>query len=199
VNKLSKLEKCLEQNELNEFLDIDLGDEKLIKAKDMFHLQLLLGGARFKTLAKLKKGNIKSFQGYKVLITDNSNKKDNELILLDEALNIAEKYNYNCTLNLKTYNSYLQKIATILNWDRILFLSENIVDAKKSGTIKKVLKDDFSSHYARHTAVSLLASKGYSIDRIKDITKHSYETIKFYLKFYDSDRIELQSEFIKKV
>ena len=76
-------------------------------AKDMFHLQLLMGESRFKTLAKLKKKNIREFQGTKLLITNNSDKRDNEIILLPEAIEIAEKYNYKFSVIIGTYTDYL--------------------------------------------------------------------------------------------
>lgn len=199
IDNHSKTEMCLEFSEVKEIINYDASNEleNIQKAKDMFHLQLLLGGARFKTLAKLKKENIREFNGVKTLVTDASKKRDNGIILLPEAIEIAKKWDYSFLKNLDTYNKNLRRLATKLNWNRTLFLVENRVNARSATTVKKVLCENFSSHYARHSCVSLLASKGFSVERIIDITRNSYKTVKFYLNFYSADRIELQKVFTK--
>lgn len=96
----------------------------------------------------------------------------------------------------------LKEIASILNFDRIIFSPNTYIDSK-GGQIKHVLKDIFSIYFARKTFVEFLDSSGMSDDDIIEFTSHSKrETLKHYKgnlsltnKFKLLEKLQLQTAF----
>jgi site-specific recombinase XerD len=152
----------LEEYELNAILNCKLEEkvdsDRLIKVRDTFVFQCFTGLA-YVDLANFTKEDISEIDGYKV-IRSNRIKTDQGFItvLLPEAIEILEKYNYQLPIiSNQKYNDYLKLVAMY------------VTDEDNKPIISKRL----TSHVARHTFGTYLVNKNVPLEVVARAMGHS--------------------------
>lgn len=137
----------LEEQELNAILNCKLEEkvdsDRLIKVRDTFVFQCFTGLA-YVDLANFAKEDISEIDGYKV-IRSNRVKTDQGYItvLLPEAIEILEKYNYQLPIiSNQKFNNYIKLLALYVTDD------EN----------KPIISKRLTTHVARHRKITHLLS-----------------------------------------
>jgi len=160
----SKEPVYLEEHEIDLLLNCDkeikehTDSDRLIKVRDLFIFQCFTG-LSYSDLMKLTKEEINEIDGVKV-IKSNRVKTDQNFIsvILPEAINILEKYNYELPrISNQKYNDYLKLVGLYAK------------DKKTKQSIKKRL----TTHVARHTFATYLINKGVPLETVAQTMGHS--------------------------
>lgn len=138
-------------------------NDRLIKVRDIFVFQCYTGLA-YVDLKSFDKSDITEIDGYKVI---KSNRQKTEqgyvTVLLPEAIEILEKYNYDLpVLSNQKYNEYLKAL--------IIYVTD------KKGNM--LIRDKrLTSHVARHTCGTYLLNKGVPIETVARTLGHADTTM----------------------
>lgn len=125
----------------------EITNERLAKVRDLFVFQCYTGLA-YCDMASLGKQHI--VDGY-IIKTRNKTKVTSTIPLLDNALNILEKYDYQLPiLSNQKYNSYLKELGDICG-----------------------ISQDITSHLGRHTCATLMLNMGVQMHTISKVLGHS--------------------------
>ena len=125
----------------------EIANERLAKVRDLFVFQCFTGLA-YCDMASLTKNNI--VDGY-IIKTRNKTKVTSTIPLLDNALSILEKYDYQLPiLSNQKYNSYLKELGDICG-----------------------ISQDITSHLGRHTCATLMLNMGVQMHTISKVLGHS--------------------------
>jgi site-specific recombinase XerD len=166
INKGEKEVEFLTETELKVIRLKKLHNERLEKVRDLFLFQCFTGLA-YVDLAELTKEDYQKNELGQIFIRKRRSKTGVPFttILLEDAIKIAEKYDYELpVLSNQKYNSYLKEIADLCN-------------------IKKPLH----THIGRHTCGTYLLNKGLSLEVVAKILGHSNtKQTKHYAKLLDN-------------
>lgn len=166
INKGEKEVEFLTESEIAAIRLKKMHTERLEKVRDLFLFQCFTG-LSYSDLATLKAEDYQQNHLGQIYIQKKRVKTGVTFtaVLLDDAIKIAEKYNYELpVLSNQRYNSYLKEIQDLCN-------------------IRKPLH----THIGRHTAATYLLNKGLSIDVVAKILGHSNtKQTKHYAKLLDS-------------
>lgn len=122
-------------------------NKRLANVRDLFVFQCFTGLA-YCDMASLNKQHI--VDGY-IIKSRNKTKVTSTIPLLDNALNILEKYDYQLpVLSNQKYNSYLKELGDICN-----------------------IQQDITSHLARHSFATLMLNNGVQMHTISKVLGHS--------------------------
>ena len=89
------------------------------------------------------------------------------------------------------YNAALKELAIKLEFNRDIVLLESKVNKDTQGVHKEKLFNLFTSKVARKAAVTILFSKGYTLEQIAKMTKHSLSAIQYYVAVLTDERSEM--------
>lgn len=178
IPRKAKPVEFLTEAEIDQIRSKEMPNERLEKVKDCFIFECYTGIA-FVDMKNLKKSDFKINEEGHIYIKKKRNKTgiDFFVVLIEDALQIARKYNYNIpVLTNQKYNSYLKEIADLCG-------------------IKKPLH----SHIARHTCACLLLNRGMAVEVVAKVLGHS--TIKHtqhYAKLLDKTVFKAVDEIMQK-
>ena len=155
----------LTESEIDQIRRKKMPNERLERVKDCFIFECYTGIA-FIDMKNLMRSDFKVNEEGQIYIKKKRNKTgiDFFVVLIEDALQIAKKYDFNIpVLTNQKYNSYLKELADLCD-------------------IKKPLH----SHIGRHTCACLLLNRGMSVESVAKVLGHS--TIKHtqhYAKLLD--------------
>jgi hypothetical protein len=171
--------------------------EKLEKTRKLFIIETLLGGLRYSELLAITKDSFVQVNGkYFLYLKQGKTGKMIDSPLHNELTEILEAINYNIQELVwfghnYQYNDSLRLMAELLGLNReIVQLSSNVNQQHPEVQIFK-LHELFTSKVARKALVTLLFNKGYSIEQIATITKHSINAIQHYIAILQNSKAEM--------
>ncbi|MBN1598866.1 MAG: tyrosine-type recombinase/integrase [Bacteroidales bacterium] len=183
---------ALYKREFDYFYGFKFEDKKLGLVRDMFVLQVWLGGLREKDFYRLSEQNFhKDSQGIKVWF--NQHKTDDEVLntinqnylkpILNKYPNIFKEF-----IKVHQYNILLKKAAFVAGLNRTLMFKGEQVDLKEAKIEWIEIFKRISNNWARNCAVSILAELGYPDDRIAKFTGHKdLDMINHYKSVHKKD------------
>lgn len=201
----------LNSNEFDSIKDFNFSSVKdtnkrkiLEQTRDLFTLQVYLGGLRLSDLKQLKQSNFSTTNGnlsYQLIQQKTSGIIEN--FVPDSALPLLKKYKYQPPVfNAdQLYNRHLKEMAKIIKLNRLITLYEDFAHLEKPKPIQVTLDSVFSSKLARKALVSILynthtkdGQKKYNLKDIAMITGHTSEAIKYYLRVSDEIKINMMKD-----
>ena len=187
VNELAQIRNSVQETKL---------PERLRKAATLFTIQTLLGGLRISELNKIKQDSFILANGmYYCYTTTKKTKKMLDSPVHPELVPILQGIDFDLSkLKFKTdidYNAALKELAIKLEFNRDIVLLESKVNKDTQGVHKEKLFNLFTSKVARKAAVTILFSKGYTLEQIAKMTKHSLSAIQYYVAVLTDERSEM--------
>ncbi len=168
---------ALYKKEFDWFYSFKFDDKQLELARDMFVLQVWLGGIRQCDFYKLKGVNFHKDSQGAIKVSFDQQKTDDPV---DNTINqnylvpILEKYpdGFGDFPKVHQYNKLLKKAAEVAGLNRKLrFRLEFAEQAKATEEFHEIYKK-ISNNWARNCTVSILSELGYPDDRISKFTGH---------------------------
>ena len=165
----------------------EIPNERLVRVRDMFVFQCLIG-CRIGDLTKLKKSNI--INGCIEYIsgkTKNNEPRVARVPLTEKAKTILAKYDFpNGDLlpyiSDAKYNKYIKELFALVGLTRIV----TVPDTKTRVNIQQPLNEIASSHMARRVFVGSLYSKGVKNEIIGSMSGH-VDGSKAFARYYNID------------
>lgn len=167
--------------------------ERLKKTRDLFLIDVYLGGLRIGNLISLTKKNFHSTSNGRYEVTFKAS-KTGEIItntIPKFALPLLKKYDFDLTDFFKysqNYNEQLKEMAKEMELNRLITQKETYAHLDEPLRYQVPLYSIISSKAARKALISILyniydenGNRKYSLEQIADITKHSMSAIKHYL------------------
>jgi hypothetical protein len=199
---------ALYKKEFDWFYAFTFSDKQLELARDMFVLQVWLGGMRQVDFYQLSEQNFhKDSNGVKVWFTQQ--KTDDEVLntvnqnylesILEKYTNIFKEFP-----KVHVYNKLLKKAAEKAGLNRPLMFTFEYVNANVATTEWIEIYKKISNNWARNCAVSILSELGYPDDRIAKFTGHKdLEMINHYKSVHKKDvktmMDEVKPEIVKEL
>jgi hypothetical protein len=184
--------QALYKKEFDWFYAFKFEDKQLELVRDMFVMQVWLGGLRQRDFYKLSKQNFhKDSTGIKVWFKQ---KKTGDDVMNTVNLNylnpILEKYPniFKEFPKVAIYNKKLKEAATLAGLNRTLKFSTEDVTKKEAVEEWIEIHKTISNNWARNCAVSILCELGYPDYRIAKFTGHKdLEMINHYKNIHKKD------------
>lgn len=190
---------ALYKKEFDWFYWFTFEDKQLELVRDMFVLQVFLGGLRQVDFYKLSKQNFsRDSNGIKIWFKQQ--KTDDEVHntvnknyiepILEKYPNIFKEFP-----RADIYNKLLKVAAEVAGLKRPLMFTFDYIDASESKVEWIEMYKKISNDWARNCIVSILAELGYPDDRIAKVTGHKdLEMIKYYKTVHKKDVIAMMDE-----
>jgi hypothetical protein len=197
-----------ELNRLKDFQFYNVIDkekrQRLIIVRDLFMMQIYTGGLRISDF-KLISSDVFKFENGE-LWYDLSQKKTSGILenyIPPSGAELFKKYKYKAPVYKynQNYNEQLKVMAKLAGLDRIITIYEDYAHLDSVQITKDSLYNHFSSKLARKALVSILYNifdndnnRKYSLTQIADITGHSSNQIKKYLKIERVTKVKMMGD-----
>lgn len=181
------------KREFDWFFAFPFEDDNLGFARDLFVLQVWLGGLRISDFFSLSANNLqKDTSGnYRILFKQEKTDDDvNHSVNKNYLIPILEKYPNGLPPfpKVKDYHSFLRQAAKQAGLNRELKFRGEIAKDADATTKWYPIHEKICNKWARNCAVSILAEEGYPDDRISKFTGHrDIEMIKHYKQIHGKD------------
>jgi integrase len=148
----------------------------------LFVIQTLLGGLRVSELRTITKESFQYINDrYYLFITANKTKKMIDSPLHNDLLPILESINFDIKSIINSmYNEHLKSLAKKLGLNRQIIQKISTANSDEQSIKIYPLYELFTNKLARKALVTLLFNKGFGLEQIAKITKHSLEAIQYY-------------------
>jgi len=180
--------RAISKEDINKIVTVNLDDNKLKFARDIFVFSYLCGGISFIDIAKLKESNI--INGCLVYRRNKTNKPIN-LKLLPEAQNILNHYSQGRTNNylfpILEVNNHLTEKQRKMRVHNLLYRVD-----KRLQTIACLaeVNTHITTYVARHSFATVLKRSGVSTAIISESLGHSSEKVtRIYLDSFENSQI----------
>ncbi len=184
---------ALYKREFDWFYAYKFEDKQLEIARDMFVLQVWLGGLRQCDFYQISEINFHKDSYNNYVVGFNQQKTGGEVLNVinqNYLIPILEKYmtGFKEFPKVHQYNKLLKEAAKVAGLDRKLrFRNEWAIDAKATEEWIEIYKR-ISNNWARNCAVSILSELGYPDDRISKFTGHrDLDMIKHYKQIHQKE------------
>ena len=194
--------QALYKKEFDLFFAYDFEDKDLGLARDMFVLQVWLGGLRKSDFFKLTQNNIQKDANGKFKIFFEQQKTADEVINpvnQNYVQPILEKYPAGLKLipTVKLYHKLLRMAAKQAGLNRQLMFRDEVAKDDRATITWHPIYEKICNKWARNCTVSILAEEGYPDDRISKFTGHrDIEMIKHYKQIHGKD-VDLMINAVK--
>ena len=188
---------ALYKSEFDLFYGFDFEDKDLGLARDMFVLQVWLGGLRKSDFFKLTPNNIqKDAKGKYKILFEQQKTFDGVVNPINQnyVQPILEKYPDGLKLipTVKLYHELLRKAAQQAGLNRPLSFRNEIAKDERATITWHPIYEKICNKWARNCVVSILAEEGHSDDKISKFTGHrDLEMIKHYKSTHKRDVDEM--------
>lgn len=180
----------LRLEELERFRTAHL-EGNLAIARDMFVLQCYTG-LRWSDLRRLNRAHYDAASDT-VVMTTQKTRKTVRIPLLPIARQILERYDWNLPQWSNAYQNKLLKVAL-----KVVGIDEPVVEVEYRGAerIERVVPkyEAISTHSAKRTFVSVLLSRGVTLETICKITGNTRATIEAYIQ---KDETDMKKELLR--
>jgi len=193
---------ALYKREFDWFYAFNFEDKDLGLARDMFVLQVWLGGLRQSDFYKLAKNNIQIDPNgnYTIVFEQQKTSDDvNNVVNQNYVRSILDKYpnGLNAFPTVKVYHELLRKAAEQAGLNRPLSFRNEIAKDSNATITWHPIYEKICNKWARNCVVSILAEMGYPDDRIAKFTGHrDLEMIKHYKSIHPKD-VSLMMDDVK--
>jgi hypothetical protein len=176
TTSFTRTEHSLTTEEFTTLCNKNFNDDKLNLARDMFILATLGGGFRGEELYNNQLSVEKRGDNYLLHIYHSKNQSKNINPVFGELKQVIDRHSGSLPefLPIEEFRTALKTIAHDLEFDRIIYSPYTFLDADNGNKqIKEVLKDIFSTYFARKTLVTYLNSIGMHDEDIIEFSAHS--------------------------
>lgn len=178
----TRREHSLTNDEFTSLCTKDFNDTLLNNARDMFILAVLGGGFRGEELYNHELTLEKRDNQFILHIYNSKTNTSNINPVFGELNNVIQRWDGklpNFLPNIE-FRKALKVLASKLDFNRVIVSPNTFMNSKEKMS-KEILKDIFSTYFARKTCISLLDSFGMSEEDIIEFTSHSkIDTLKHY-------------------
>ena len=197
--------RALTESEINAIINAENLTEKECEFRDLFIMQLNCG-VRFSDLEKLFNGDYKTEtnEGITTYIVNTQKEGITAAIIANETIvSLQKKYangfKYVDFSDGAKYNKYLRKVAEKAN----LTQTEKFCVNKGGKKVEKQERfcDIISSHFARHTFVTMKRREGYNKEEVSKMTGHADTEMinRIYEHLDDSDKAKQVAKAYKRI
>lgn len=184
---------ALSKIEFDWFYDFNYIDKQLAIVRDMFVLQVWLGGLRVGDFYNLSKRNfVKDLHG-KSTVWFEQNKTNDEVFNLFNQNYLNRIFEHNPNIfqefpRVDIYNRKLREAAKIAGLDRMLRFRYEYANQSRATYAYYPIHEKISNEWARNCAVSILAGEKYSDDHIAKFTGHrDLSVIRYYKDIHEKE------------